>query len=68
MAPGAASGKAGQLCRVGPVFFIETFFLYNKFFSILRDNDNIKDPSIKESDVINIILFDAGVLLNLMEV
>ena len=35
---------------------------------MLRKNDNIKGPGIKESDAINVILFDAGALLNLMEV
>lgn len=48
--------------------FLLEYLLQWKTFPILRDNDNIKDPSIKETDVINIILFDAGALLNLMEV
>lgn len=48
--------------------FLLEYLLQWKTFPILRDNDNIKAPSIKETDVINIILFDAGALLNLMEV
>ena len=68
MAPSAVSGKTGRLWMGGPVFFIGMSFFYKILFPILRDNDNIKDPSIKESDVINITLFDAGVSLNLMEV
>lgn len=55
--PGAVWGKTGQLWKVGACLF-----------SLVRDNGNIKGSSIKESDRRNVILFDAGALLNLMGV
>ena len=38
------------------------------FSFMLRNNDNIKGHGIKESDAINVILFDTVALLNLTEV
>lgn len=55
--PGAVWGKTGQLWKVGACLF-----------SLVRDNGNIKGSGIKESDGRNVILFDAGALLNLMRV
>ena len=52
--PGAVLGKTGRLWTVGACLF-----------SLVRDNGNIKDSGIKESDGINVTLFDAGALLNL---
>ena len=52
--PGAVWGKTGRLWAVVACLF-----------SLVRDNDNIKGSGIKESDGINVTLFDAGALLNL---
>ena len=52
--PGAVWGKTGRLWTVEACLF-----------SLVRDNGNIKGSGIKESDGINVILFDAGALLNL---
>lgn len=52
--PGAVLGKTGRLWTVGACLF-----------SLVRDNGNIKGSGIKESDGINVTLFDAGALLNL---
>lgn len=52
--PGAVFGKTGRLWTVGACLF-----------SLVRDNGNIKGSGIKESDGINVTLFDAGALLNL---
>ena len=52
--PGAVWGKTGRLWTVVACLF-----------SLVQDNGNIKGSGIKESDGINVTLFDAGALLNL---
>ena len=50
-------------CRVGACLFSLEYFSY-----MLQNHDSIKGYGIKESDAINVILFNAGALLNLTEV
>ena len=50
-------------CRVGACLFSLEYFSY-----MLQNHDSIKGYGIKESDAINVILFDTVALLNLTEV